>query len=318
MKMSNGNTGYDYRGGGGGSLSPVALTVFVLFAIAGWIVWTQTNNFWNLVGFIVVGGLVAWSIKVADQWQRVVVLRLGKFKRLAGPGIFMIIPILDEAAIWLDMRVRTVFFTAEKTLTKDNVPVNVDAVMFWTVVDPMKAALEVEDYQKTVVWAAQTALRDIIGRTELYEMLVGREQIDEEIKRLIDQRTNPWGVSVRSVEIRDVVIPPELQDAMSREAQAERERRARLILGTAELQVSEKFSEASKLYQDNPIALNLRAMNILYEGIKERGALVIVPSDMVASLNAGSVLGYVSTLKDGKGMIGNPNTAQDLPASTDA
>lgn len=292
----NGGDFTNYSRSGGG-FNAVATTVFLILAGISWYVWMQTGGIGTFVILLVISGLIAWGIKVADQWQKVVILRLGKFKRLAGPGIFFIIPIIDEAAIWLDMRVRTTFFTAEKTLTKDNVPVNVDAVMFWVVTDPMKASLEVEDYQKAVTWAAQTALRDIIGKTELYEMLVGREKIDEEIKRLIDQRTEPWGISVHSVEIRDVVIPPELQDAMSREAQAERERRARIILGTAELQVAEKFSEASNLYKENPVALNLRAMNILYEGIKEKGALVIVPSDMVNSLNTGSILGYVAGTK---------------------
>lgn len=297
----NGSDSYSYIRPGGG-FNGVATAVFVILAGISWFVWMNTGSLGVFVTMLIVSALIAWGIKVADQWQRVVILRLGKFQRLAGPGLFFIIPIVDEAAVWLDMRVRTTFFTAEKTLTRDNVPVNVDAVMFWIVTDPMKASLEVEDYQKAVTWAAQTALRDIIGKTELYEMLVGREQIDEEIKRLIDQRTEPWGISVHSVEIRDVVIPPELQDAMSREAQAERERRARIILGTAELQVAEKFSEASKLYKENPVAFNLRAMNILYEGIKEKGALVIVPSDMVNSMNAGSVLGYMASIKQDKGI----------------
>ncbi|MGE5423003.1 MAG: slipin family protein [Ignavibacteriales bacterium] len=297
----NGSDSYSYSRPGGG-FNGVATAVFVILAGISWFVWMNTGHLGVFVTMLIVSALIAWGIKVADQWQRVVILRLGKFQRMVGPGMFFIIPIIDEAVVWLDMRVRTTFFTAEKTLTKDNVPVNVDAVMFWIVTDPMKAALEVEDYQKAVAWAAQTALRDIIGKTELYEMLVGREQIDEDIKRLIDQRTEPWGISVHSVEIRDVVIPPELQDAMSREAQAERERRARIILGTAELQVAEKFSEASKLYQDNPVAFNLRAMNILYEGIKEKGALVIVPSDMVNSMNAGSVLGYMASIKQDKGI----------------
>ncbi|MGE5417304.1 MAG: slipin family protein [Acidobacteriota bacterium] len=281
-------------GGRSGGLSAVSFTVFLLIAGAGWFYWKMTSQFWGLVGWIIVAALVAWSIKIADQWQRAVILRLGRFHKLAGPGLFFIVPIIDETAMWIDTRTRSTFFTAEKTLTKDNVPVNVDAVMFWIVTDPIKAALEVEDYQRAVTWAAQTALRDIIGKTELYEMLVGRELIDQKLRELIDLRTEPWGAAVRSVEIRDVMIPPELQDAMSREAQAERERRARIILGTAELQIAEKFSEASRLYQDNPVAFNLRAMNILYEGIKERGALVVVPSDMVNSLNAGSILGYVN------------------------
>ena len=191
------------------------------------------------------------------------------------------------------MRIRTTF-CRRKTLTRDNVPVNVDAVMFWMVNDPMKAALEVEEYQRAVFWAAQTALRDIIGKTELYAMLAGREQLDEELERMIDQRTEPWGVEVRSVEIRDVMIPTELQDAMSREAQAERERRARIILGTAELEIADKFAQASLKYHDNPEAFSLRAMNILYEGLKEKASLVIVPSDMVHALNPGNILGYVA------------------------
>lgn len=251
--------------------------------------------------FAVVFGLlsiiVGWSMRIAKQWERVVVLRLGKFMRLAGPGMFFIIPVIDEVPIWIDLRIRTTFFAAEKTLTRDNVPVNVDAVMFWVVVDPIKAALEVEEYQKAVFWAAQTTLRDVIGKTELSAMLTGREKLDEELKIMIDKRTESWGVSVHSVEIRDVMIPIELQDAMSREAQAERERRARVILATAEVEIADKFSEAAKSYQKNPEAFSLRAMNILYEGIKEKTALVIVPSNMVESLNPGGILGYVDHMK---------------------
>ncbi|MGE5371118.1 MAG: slipin family protein [Solirubrobacterales bacterium] len=273
----------------------VAYVIFAVLALAGMLFWWQGwFAFPVLAGWVLVSVLISMSVKIADQWQRVLVLRLGKYVKMTGPGVFFIIPVVEEAAIWLDMRVRTTFFTAEKTLTRDNVPVNVDAVMFWIVTDPEKAALTVENYVQAVTWAAQTALRDIIGKTELYEMLVGREKIDEELKRLIDVRTEPWGVAVHAVEIRDVVIPAELQDAMSREAQAERERRARIILGTAELEIAEKFSQASRTYQENPVAFNLRAMNILYEGIKERGALIVVPSDMVHSLNAGSVLGMAA------------------------
>ena len=241
--------------------------------------------------------VIGWSMRIAKQWERVVVLRLGKFMKLAGPGMFFIIPLIDEVPIWIDLRIRTTFFAAEKTLTRDNVPVNVDAVMFWVVVEPIKAALEVEEYQKAVFWAAQTTLRDVIGKTELSEMLTGRERLDEELKIMIDARTESWGVSVHSVEIRDVMIPIELQDAMSREAQAERERRARVILATAEVEIADKFSEAAKSYQKNPEAFSLRAMNILYEGIKEKTALVIVPSNMVDSLNPGGILGYVNQMK---------------------
>jgi len=244
--------------------------------------------------------IIGWSMRIAKQWERVVVLRLGKFMKLAGPGMFFIIPLIDEVPIWIDLRIRTTFFAAEKTLTRDNVPVNVDAVMFWVVVEPIKAALEVEEYQKAVFWAAQTTLRDVIGKTELSAMLTGREKLDEELKIMIDKRTESWGVSVHSVEIRDVMIPIELQDAMSREAQAERERRARVILATAEVEIADKFSEAAKSYQKNPEAFSLRAMNILYEGIKEKTALVIVPSNMVDSLNPGGILGYVNQMKRDK------------------
>jgi regulator of protease activity HflC (stomatin/prohibitin superfamily) len=276
----------------------VAVLVFLLLIILAGYSYITTGVIWISIVIAVIAIAIGWSIKVARHWERVVILRLGKFRQMAGPGIFFIIPVIDETPIWIDLRIRTTFFAAEKTLTKDNVPVNVDAVMFWIVDDPMKAALEVEEYQKAVFWAAQTTLRDIIGKTELYEMLAGREHIDEELKQMIDMRTESWGVSVRSVEIRDVMIPDELQDAMSREAQAERERRARVILGTAELEIAEKFAEASKMYHKNPEAFSLRAMNILYEGIKEKSALVIVPSNMVDSLNPGSILGYVSNMQE--------------------
>ncbi len=275
----------------------LAILVFLLLAaLAGYVYWLNGSILITaLLGLAAV--ILGWSLRIAKQWERVVVLRLGKFMRLAGPGIFFIIPVIDEVPIWIDLRIRTTFFAAEKTLTRDNVPVNVDAVMFWIVVDPIKAALEVEEYQKAVFWAAQTTLRDVIGKTELSAMLTGREKLDEELKLMIDKRTESWGVSVASVEIRDVMIPIELQDAMSREAQAERERRARVILATAEVEIADKFSDAAKSYQKNPEAFSLRAMNILYEGIKEKTALVIVPSNMVDSLNPGGILGYVDHMQ---------------------
>ena len=288
----------DWTKNRGDRLNAPAILLFIIigaFSIYAYIIMQQI---WLTVILGIAAILAAWSLKVAREWDRVVVLRLGKFRRMAGPGLFFIIPIIDEAPIWIDMRIRTTFFAAEKTLTRDNVPVNVDAVMFWVVDDPMKAALEVEEYQKAVFWAAQTTLRDMIGKTELYAMLAGREHIDEELKVMIDARTHSWGVSVRSVEIRDVMIPDELQDAMSREAQAERERRARVILGTAELEIADKFAQAATRYHNNPEAFSLRAMNILYEGIKEKASLVIVPSNMVHSLNPGSILGYVSKMED--------------------
>jgi regulator of protease activity HflC (stomatin/prohibitin superfamily) len=275
----------------------LAILSFLVLAALAVYVFLVVGSIWLAVvlGFLSI--ILAWSLRIAKQWERVVVLRLGKFMRLAGPGIFFIIPVIDEVPIWIDLRIRTTFFAAEKTLTRDNVPVNVDAVMFWVVNAPIKAALEVEEYQKAVFWAAQTTLRDIIGKTELSAMLTGRVQLDEELKVMIDARTESWGVSVHSVEIRDVMIPIELQDAMSREAQAERERRARVILATAEVEIADKFSEAAKSYRKNPEAFSLRAMNILYEGIKEKTALVIVPSNMVDSLNPGGILGYVDHMK---------------------
>ncbi|MFZ3131024.1 MAG: slipin family protein [Desulfosporosinus sp.] len=201
-------------------------------------------------------------MKVADQWEKAVILRLGKFSHLAGPDLFFVIPIVDSVSNWIDHRTITTTFKAEQTLTKDTVPVDVDAVLFWTVMDAKKASLEVADFKDAVFWAAQTALRDVIGRTYLAEMLSDRERIDRELKEVIDMLTEPWGVNVSAVEIRDVVLPTGLQDAMSREAQAERERRARIILGTAETEITAKFAEAAKSYENNPVALHLRAMNI--------------------------------------------------------
>ena len=218
-------------------------------------------------------------------------LRLGKYIGLRGPGLFWIIPFVDTVTSWVDQRVITTSFAAEETLTSDTVPVNVDAVLFWMVYDPEKAALEVQNYPQAVSWAAQTALRDIIGRTSLTDLLRGRERIEEELQKLIDERSNPWGVTVQSVEMRDVIIPAALQDAMSREAQAAREKQARIILGQAELEIAHLFAEASTSYQDNPTALHLRAMNMLYEGLKEKGALMLVPSTAVESMGMGGLLG---------------------------
>ena len=237
---------------------------------------------------------VFFALKVANQWEKAVVLRLGKFHGLKGPGMFWIIPIVDAVTSWIDHRVIVTSFSAEKTLTKDTVPVDVDAVLFWVVWDAEKAALEVKDYQAAISWSAQTALRDIIGRMMLADILVGRSAIDEELQHIIDERTTPWGITVQSVEIRDIVIPQNLEDAMSRQAQAERERQARVILGESERQIAASFAEASKAYADNPTALHLRAMNMLFEGLKEKGALVIVPSSAVDTMNLGGLSGMVS------------------------
>ncbi len=249
---------------------------------------------WIAVVAFVIAIIVASAIKVADQWEKAVVLRLGKFYSLEGPGLFFIIPVIDSVVYWIDIRVITTTFKAEKTLTKDTVPVDVDAVLFWKVLDPKKAALEVADYQSAISWASQTALRDVIGKTMLADMLEGREKIDTELQKIIDQRTEPWGINVNSVEIRDVLIPPDLQDAMSMQAQAERERQARVILGDSERQVAEKFKAAAESYADNPTAFHLRAMNMLYEGLKEKATIVIVPSTAVETMQLGGIAGITA------------------------
>jgi regulator of protease activity HflC (stomatin/prohibitin superfamily) len=240
---------------------------------------------------VLLGLLLAQSPKIARQWERAVVLRLGKFIGLRGPGLFWIIPFVDNISSWIDQRVITTAFAAEETLTSDTVPVNVDAVLFWVVYDPEKAALEVQNYPAAVSWAAQTALRDIIGRTSLSDLLRGRERIEDELQKLIDERSNPWGVTVQSVEMRDVIIPAALQDAMSREAQAAREKAARVILAQAEVEIAAQFDKASESYRNNPTAMHLRAMNMLYEGLKEKGALMIVPSSAVETMGMGGFVG---------------------------
>jgi regulator of protease activity HflC (stomatin/prohibitin superfamily) len=234
------------------------------------------------------------AIKVADQWERVVILRLGKFRSLKGPGLFFIIPVIDVIPYWIDTRVITASFKAEKTLTKDTVPVDVEAVLFWKVLDPKKAALDVADYRGAIGWASQTALRDVIGKTVLADMLEGREKISNELQKIIDERTEPWGINVISVEIKDVLIPQALENAMSMQAQAERERQARVILGDSERQVAEKFGEAAKTYLNDPIALHLRAMNMLYEGLKQNATIVIVPSTAVESMQLGGLAGITA------------------------
>ena len=238
---------------------------------------------------MIVAAIIANSVKIANQWERAVVLRLGRFQRLAGPGLFFIIPILDTVPYRIDIRVITSTFKAEKTMTRDTVPVDVDAVLFWKVVDAMKAALDVADYFTAINWAAQTALRDVIGKTVLADMLEGREKLSAELQRIIDARTEPWGINVISVEVKDVQIPAALQDAMSMQAQAERERRARVILGDSERQVADSFNTAAQTYADNPTAFHLRAMNMLYEGLKRSNAtIVIVPSTAVESMQLGA------------------------------
>ena len=263
------------------------LAPVLLGALAAW----ATFNLVPLFIAIFLGLLASQAPKIARQWERAVVLRLGRYVGLRGPGLFWIIPFVDTVPAWVDQRVITTSFAAEETLTSDTVPVNVDAVLFWMVYDPEKAALEVQNYPQAVSWAAQTALRDIIGRTSLTDLLRGRERIEEELQQLIDQRSTPWGVTVSAVEMRDVVIPVALQDAMSREAQAAREKQARIILGQAEVEIAHSFQQAAKAYHDDPTALHLRAMNMLYEGLKEKGALMLIPSSAVESMGMGGLLG---------------------------
>jgi regulator of protease activity HflC (stomatin/prohibitin superfamily) len=272
-------------------INVVAVAIVVLAAAAAWTVFRATGNLVLPAVITVAGLLLTPAPRIAQQWERAVVLRFGRFVGLRGPGLFWIAPFVDRVSTWIDQRTITTSFAAEQTLTSDTVPVNVDAVLFWMVHDAEKAALEVQDYEQAVSWAAQTALRDIIGRTTLADLLRGRERIESELQHLIDQRSNPWGVTVSSVEMRDVVIPGALQDAMSREAQAAREKQARIILGQAELEIAHSFQEAAKSYHDNPTALHLRAMNMLYEGLKEKGALMLIPSSAVESMGMGGMLG---------------------------
>ena len=262
---------------------------FVLYGVQ-----TQTSGLWLGVVSFLIALIVAYSIKIADQWEKAVVLRLGGFHSLQGPGLFFIVPIIDTIPFWIDTRVITSSFTAEKTLTKDTVPVDVDAVLFWKVLDPKKAALDVADYKSAINWASQTALRDVIGKTMLSDMLEGREKISKELQTIIDERTEPWGVNVISVEVKDVLIPHGLEDAMSMQAQAERERQARVILGDSERQVAKKFEEAALSYANNPVALHLRAMNMLYEGLKTNSTIVIVPSTALETMQLGGLAGMTA------------------------
>jgi regulator of protease activity HflC (stomatin/prohibitin superfamily) len=281
-------------------LNPFATLVFFIILGLGGLVAFAVGSVWDAAGTaigvtaFVLAAIVSSAIKVADQWDRAVILRLGRFHELKGPGLFFIIPIIDMIPYWIDTRVIPTSFKAEKTLTKDTVPVNVDAVLFWQVFDPKKAALDVADYLSAISWASQTALRDVIGKTMLSDMLEGRDKISNELQKIIDERTEPWGIKVISVEVKDVLIPPLLEDAMSMQAQAERERQARVILGDSERQVAEKFGEAAQTYVNNPTALHLRAMNMLYEGLKNNATIVIVPSTAVESMQLGSLAGMTA------------------------
>lgn len=250
------------------------------------------------VAALLVALVVARAINVANQWEKAVVLRLGKFRALNGPGLFFIVPVIDSIPYWIDTRVITASFKAEKTLTKDTVPVDVDAVLFWKVIDAQKSALNVADYQGAIGWASQTALRDVIGKTHLADMLEGRDKLGKELQKIIDERTEPWGVNVISVEVKDVLIPSGLENAMSMQAQAERERQARVILGDSERQVAEKFVAAGEMYAEHPVAFHLRAMNMLYEGLKQNATIVVVPSSAVETMQLGNVSGLIALTKE--------------------
>jgi len=305
-------------------INAVSLTLFLLVLavsiVMGFVLDKITEvQSWVVAAVIIGGSLIGLyfmlALKIADQWEKAIVLRLGRFRGLQGPGLFWMVPIIDRISAWIDHRVMVTPFTAERTLTKDTVPVDVDAVLFWLVWDAEKAALEVEDYRAAISWAAQTALREIIGKMDLADILVGREKMDADLQRIIDARTTPWGITVQSVEIRDVVIPEALEDAMSRQAQAERERQARVILGESEKQIAESFRQASLAYVDNPTALHLRAMNMLFEGLQERGALIIVPSSAVDTMNLGGLAGLTALAQNAQTMI--PKTDSDSPNPED-
>ncbi len=282
-------------------VSEIGLMALVVCLLTGAVVSALMKSPWPTFALGLVGLLLLFSIKVARQWEKVAVLRLGRYYGLRGPGVFMIVPIIDMLSGFIDQRVRVTDVKAESTLTRDAVPVFVDAIVFWLVWNAEKSILEVESFTDAVLLSAQTALRESIGRHMLTEMLTDRESLGRELQRILDEKTNPWGVTIQSVEIRDVQIPQGLEDAMSREAQAQRERHARIILGTAETEISEKFAQASELYRGNPVALHLRAMNMLYEAIKERGSMVIVPSSAVETMGLGGMMG-VAAIAGGTGL----------------
>lgn len=274
--------------------SGVGVALFVASIAIGFAITAAAQSPAGVIAGALVGVYLVFAIKVADQWEKVAILRFGRYIGLRGPGIFHIIPIVDQLSRVVDQRVRVANVSAESTLTRDTVPVNVDAIVFWMVWNPEKSILEVQDFDLAITLSAQTALRESIGRHELHQMVAEREMLGHELQRILDEKTNPWGITVQSVEIRDVQIPLALQDAMSREAQAERERRARTILGLAETEIADKFSQAAATYRDNPVALHLRAMNMLYEAIKEKGSMVIVPSSAVETMGLGGTLATAS------------------------
>ena len=293
VKSDTGTADTNITGGARRYANSVSLTAFFILLIAGGILAAQ-NLFWAALVVLFLSVLALFGIKIANQWEKAVVLRFGKFQSLRGPGLFFIIPIVDEISHLIDQRVRVTDVTAESALTRDTVPVDVDAIVFWTVWDAQKSVLEVSDYFVAIALSAQTALREAIGRAELAAMITERERLGAELRRILEEKTNPWGITVHSVEIRDVKIPQELEDAMSRQAQAERERQARIILGTAETEIAARFVKAGAEYENRPVALHLRAMNMLYEALKEKGSMVIVPSSAVETMGLGGLSGLTA------------------------
>jgi regulator of protease activity HflC (stomatin/prohibitin superfamily) len=282
-----------------GQFSNVGCAVFVISVLAGGIAAALTKHFLFGIAGIVIGVYFLYAIKVVSQWERVAILRFGHYKGLRGPGVFLIIPVVDTLSRYVDQRIRLATVNAESTLTRDTVPVDVDAIVFWLVWNAEKSILEVEDFVQAITLSAHTALRESIGRHQLAQMITDREMMGAELQKILDEKTTPWGITVQSVEIRDVRIPQGLQHAMSQQAQAERERQARVILGEAEVQVSDQFALASRAYADNPVALHLRAMNMLYEAIRDKGSTVIVPSSAVETMGLGGTLAMASMAKQG-------------------
>jgi regulator of protease activity HflC (stomatin/prohibitin superfamily) len=290
-------------------MNPISLAVFVVFAVAAALAFVVARALVLALVLLAIAVLLGYGIKMARQWEKAVVLRFGKLSGVYGPGLFFIVPIVDTIAVWIDHRIQTTAVNAEQALTKDTVPVNVDAIIFWVVHDTERAALEITDYKTAIQRVAQTSLREMIGSSALSELLSERQAADARLKEEIGRKTADWGITVNSVEIRDVAIPAALQDAMSRQAQAEREKQARVILGSAEAEIAQKFVDAAKIYADNPVGLQLRAMNIVYETTKERGATILMPSAMVDSMSAAGIIGLSAVVH------GTTSTPPKTPSS---
>jgi len=298
----------------GGFLTVFPMWIVVIqFIILFWIgmYMKVSGNFYPLFGFITGGLILSPAFQLVQHWDKVVILRFGKFRKVCGPGLFVLFPIIDRVTSFIDTRIRATDFSAEKTLTADTVPVHVDALCFWMVWDAKKSVLEVENFVEAVVLSAQTALRDSIGKHELADLLSEREQLGKEIQQALDSKTNSWGITILSIEITDIIIPKELEDAMSRRAQAERERQSRVILGAAEVEVAEKFEQASQKYKDNPTALHLRAMNMIYEGLKKHGSIMLLPSSALESMSLGTTLGALALSKDQGKTISTDKSVKD-------